>query len=401
MSPILSIPLLLPLVACRGAAVEELAAGTILARAEPRNVAILVYEGVELLDFAGPGEVFAAARGSSGRAFRVFTVAEDKRPVRSQGFVEVTPEYSIGDCPAPDILVLPGGSVPDGNRDLQEWVKHCAKDAELVMSVCNGALLLARTGLLDGLEATTHRGSLESLAQASPTTRVLTNRRFVDSGRVMTCAGVSAGIDGALHVVERLHGSEAARRTAHYMEYEWRPEELAALHAKPGTPIGEGPAFQLAELARKSGIEAALKQYRADEKRPSEWELSQAGYSLLGRGKATEARAVLELCVAAFPDSPSALDGLSEACETLGDLEAATQHAQSALAKLATPAGKKVEHAAAIQNACTSRIARLGKGDKSELRFACPPCGGGCDDQRYLAAGSCPRCGMALVERAP
>src|SRR6185503_13309637 len=129
------------------------------------------------------------------------------------------PEYSIEDCPAPDILVLPGGNVPDENRDLQAWVKRCATDAELVMSVCNGALLLARTGLLDGLEATTHRGSLESLAEVSPTTRVLTNRRFVDSGRVMTCAGVSAGIDGALHVVERMLGAEAARHTARYMEY--------------------------------------------------------------------------------------------------------------------------------------------------------------------------------------
>lgn len=209
---------------------------------EPRNVAILVYEGVELLDFAGPGEVFAAARGPGGRAFRVFTVAKEKRPVRSQGFVDVTPEFSIADCPAPDIVVVPGGNVPDGDRELQEWIKRCAAKNELVMSVCNGAFLLAQAGLLDGLEVTTHHGSLRALAEGFPQTRVLTNRRFVDHGRVMTCAGVSAGIDGALHVVERLLSQETAQATARYMEYAWRPEEIAAQHAEPGRTVSAAAA---------------------------------------------------------------------------------------------------------------------------------------------------------------
>src|SRR5262245_563630 len=215
MTSTLSLALFLPLLACRAPAAAEIAADT--RPAQPRTVAILVYEGVELLDFAGPGEVFAAARGPSGRAFRVVTVAKTRTPVRSQGFVSVTPEFSIADCPAPDVLVLPGGNVPDEDAELVQWVHLCAQSAELVMSVCNGALLLGRTGLLDGLEATTHHGSLDGLAGIAPKTRVLTNRRFVDSGHVMTCAGVSAGIDGALHVLERMLGAESARQTARYM----------------------------------------------------------------------------------------------------------------------------------------------------------------------------------------
>jgi transcriptional regulator GlxA family with amidase domain len=224
----------------------------------PRDVAILVYEGVELLDFSGPGEVFSAARGKDGRAFRVFTVAATKSPITSQHFVTVTPEFSFADCPAPEIVVVPGGNVPSDAAHV-EWLRALAPKSELVMSVCNGALLAAAAGLLDGLEATTHHGSLEGLATEYPKTRVYTNRRFVDSGRVMTCAGVSAGIDGALHVVERLHGAEAARSTARYMEYEWRPAEIEALHAQPGALVDLGGVRAAveaqAELARASGID--------------------------------------------------------------------------------------------------------------------------------------------------
>src|SRR6185436_12811173 len=198
----------LPLLACNSPSAQQVASGQ-TETAHERFVAILVYEGVELLDVSRPGEVFSSAHGPSGRAFRVGTVAKTKAPVKSQGFVTITPQYSIEDCPEPDIVVVPGGGIPDGDRDLQQWVRACAESSELVMSVCNGAFLLAQAGLLDGLEVTTHHGSLVGLAGGFPNVKVLTNRRFVDSGRVMTCAGVSAGIDGALHVVERMLGQEA------------------------------------------------------------------------------------------------------------------------------------------------------------------------------------------------
>ena len=188
-----------------------------------RNVAILLFEGVELLDFAGPGEVFSAAGGRGG--FKVFTVGATTEAITSQGFVTIRPEFSTATSPRPDILILPGGGVGSVLDDptLMDWIKRSSRDAELVLSVCNGALVLAKAGLLDGLEATTHHGSIASLRKLAPRTKVHENRRFVDNGKIVTAGGVSAGIDAALHVVERLLGPSAARTTARYMEYRWEP----------------------------------------------------------------------------------------------------------------------------------------------------------------------------------
>jgi putative intracellular protease/amidase/YHS domain-containing protein len=187
-----------------------------------KNVAIFVHEGVEVLDFAGPAEVFAAAgRG----AFNVYTVAASEGDVVSQGFLTVKPRYTLANCPRPDVLVLPGGNtrVPLRDERVIEWIKKTAEDAEVVLSVCTGAFLLAKAGLLDGKEATTHWGAIEALKRAAPKTRVHADRRFVDNGKVVSSAGVSAGIDAALHVVDRLLGRPAARETARYMEYRWDP----------------------------------------------------------------------------------------------------------------------------------------------------------------------------------
>jgi putative intracellular protease/amidase/YHS domain-containing protein len=185
-----------------------------------KNVAIFVHDGVELLDFAGPGEVFAAA--GSGRAFRVFTVAADAEAITSQGFLKVTPNYTFANCPKPDVIVLPGGATGQALKDarLVKWVKKASAGAEVTLSVCTGAFILAEAGLLDGKEATTHWGSIEALKKRYPKTRVRSDRRFVDNGKVVTAAGVSAGIDASLHVVERLLGKEAAKATARYMEYQ-------------------------------------------------------------------------------------------------------------------------------------------------------------------------------------
>ena len=186
-----------------------------------KNVAIFVHDGVELLDFAGPGEVFAAA--GSGRAFRVFTVAADAGPITSQGFLKVTPNYTFANCPKPDVIVLPGGATGQALKDarLVKWVKKASAGAEVTLSVCTGAFILADAGLLDGKEATTHWGSIEALKKRAPKTKVHADRRFVDNGKVVTAAGVSAGIDASLHVVERLLGKDAAKATARYMEYQW------------------------------------------------------------------------------------------------------------------------------------------------------------------------------------
>jgi transcriptional regulator GlxA family with amidase domain len=186
-----------------------------------RSVAIFLYPGVEVLDFSGPAEVFAAT--DDGKAFNVFTVAAAAEPIISQGFLKVVPQYTIKDCPAPDILVIPGGSVRSSvnNPDVVEWVKTSSEKSEVVLSVCTGVFLAGKAGLLEGQAATTHWAFIDRLKAAHPGTTVKENVRFVDNGKVVTAAGVSAGIDGALHVVKRLHGPEEARKTARYMEYRY------------------------------------------------------------------------------------------------------------------------------------------------------------------------------------
>jgi putative intracellular protease/amidase len=202
---------------------EFMAAPAQFLERKTRSVAVLVFDGVELLDFAGPGEVFAAA--GHGGAFDVFTVGATRDPVVSQGFVTIVPEHSIESAPRPDILVIPGGGVGSLMDDeaTGRWIRRVAAEGEHVLSVCNGALVLAELGLLDGLEATTHHGSIRRLRGYERVT-VRDDVRFVDNGRIITTAGVSAGIDGALHLVRRLLGTEAAATTAYYMEYDWDHE---------------------------------------------------------------------------------------------------------------------------------------------------------------------------------
>ena len=192
-----------------------------------KNVAIFIYDGVEILDFGGPGEVFAATRNGDEHAFNVYTVAADPEPILSQGFITTTPEYTIAACPPPDIIVLPGGDQRQSAADPRVigWIQGASEQAEVVMSVCTGAMLLSRAGLLDGKEATTWYGAIERLRDATPAATIHAGTRFVDNGQIVTTAGVSAGIDGALHVVARLFGMDAALRTARYMEYDkWVPE---------------------------------------------------------------------------------------------------------------------------------------------------------------------------------
>ena len=196
-----------------------------------RYVAIVLFPGVELLDFAGPGEVFSAAMGSNGNEFQVFTVAADADDIEvNRAVATLKPEYTVEKCPKPDIVVIPGGNVGalSNNAKMMEWIKSRAGDSEIVMSVCNGAFVLQKAGLLDGLEATTHHGAIEHFRRQAPNTRVVSDRRYVDNGKIITAAGVSAGIDASLHVVERLLGPEAADNTARYMEYTRQPERAGA-----------------------------------------------------------------------------------------------------------------------------------------------------------------------------
>ncbi|NAS10697.1 DJ-1/PfpI family protein [Poritiphilus flavus] len=200
---------------------------------EKQKVAIFLYDGVEILDFSGPAEVFAVSgyrdiHGNYQRAFEVFTVAVGKDPIISQGFLKVMPDYTIEDAPSADIIVLPGGATGKSRKtpEVIRWIRESAGDGALLMSVFTGAFLLGDAGLLDNKSATTWYGALERLEGAFPKTEVLKGTRFVDDGQVVTTAGVSAGIDGALHLVNRLISPKSARATAEYMEYDkWIPED--------------------------------------------------------------------------------------------------------------------------------------------------------------------------------
>jgi len=328
-----------------------------------RNVAILLYEGVELLDFAGPGEVFGASRG-----FDVFTVAVSREPVSSMGFLKIVPQYTIEDCPRADIIVVPGGAVPADDERLQAWVAEHRANGEVTMSVCNGAALLAAAGVLEGLEVTTHHNTFDSVLGFEPTARAYVNRRFVDHGPLITTAGISAGIDGALHVVSRLAGPEAAQHTATYMEYDWRPEEIAALHARAGILYRE-QGEKLEASIRELGMEEAVSAYReafarqseADRTLPGERRLRAIGDALLNADEPARAVTVFDFTTRAHPHSAGAREALGRARE----------------AAALKASGMPVRHV-----------------------YACPPCGGTCDEVEYGVPGNCPHCGMQLSRRA-
>lgn len=193
---------------------------------QPRRVAILLFDNVEVLDFAGPFEVFAVAGWRQHpKPFDVYTVAQSERTVLARNNLRVEPDYSFATCPTPDVLVVPGGfgtRREQHNADLIGFVQRQAAQAEAVLSVCTGSILLARAGMLEGKRATTHYMAYEALRSAAQCVEVVETARYVDAGKIVTSAGISAGIDASLYLVARLAGEEMAAETAAYMQYEWR-----------------------------------------------------------------------------------------------------------------------------------------------------------------------------------
>ncbi len=202
----------------------------------PRNVAILLFEDVEVLDFAGPFEIFSVtgARDEGGPPFNVYTIAETAGPLHAANHLIVTPNFTLADCPKPDVLVIPGGRGSRRemhNQALLDWLREIDRETELTTSVCTGALILATAGLLADRSATTHFASYDLLQELTPTTQVVRDVRYVDEGRIVTSAGIQAGMDMSLHLVARLAGLEAARNTARMIEYRWEPDAEEASSA--------------------------------------------------------------------------------------------------------------------------------------------------------------------------
>lgn len=198
------------------------------------RVAVLVFDDVEVLDFAGPFEVFGVARSQTGRAaFDVVTVALAPGEVVARNGLRLTPHMVAADLGPVDVLVVPGGYGTRreiGNGAMLEFVGGAAAGTGVVLSVCTGALVLGAAGLLRGLGATTHFGALDELRALDCGAQVFPDARIVDNGRIVTTTGVSAGIDGALYVVARLVGDAAAAETARYMQYDWRHRVVDGRH---------------------------------------------------------------------------------------------------------------------------------------------------------------------------
>ncbi|MBL7863447.1 MAG: DJ-1/PfpI family protein [Cyclobacteriaceae bacterium] len=198
-----------------------------------KSLAIVLFDEVEVLDFAGPFEVFSVTgRRKIREPYEVFTVAE-RKTVTARNNLVIAPTYTLSDCPSCSMFLVPGGGgfhadgTPFGSRRemhnqvLLHWIRDRAAKADHVLSVCTGALILAKAGLLENLEATTHFLAVDQLASLSGNIRVSGEKRWVDNGKVILSAGVSAGIDMSLHMVERLQGVDMANETAKYMQYEY------------------------------------------------------------------------------------------------------------------------------------------------------------------------------------
>jgi transcriptional regulator GlxA family with amidase domain len=202
---------------------------------ERKRVGIVLFEDVEVLDFCGPFEVFSATRMNEEKRrdepspFEVLLIAENPNPITTTGGMKVLPHYTFDGCPRVDILVCPGGwgtRKELKNPIMLEWLRARATGVETLAAVCTGSMLLGCAGLLDGLHATTHWRSLDWMRESFPTVSVEYGKHFVQDGRVLTSAGISAGIDMSLKVVANYFGEEIARATARHMEYPY-PESDA------------------------------------------------------------------------------------------------------------------------------------------------------------------------------
>jgi transcriptional regulator GlxA family with amidase domain len=183
-------------------------------------VAFLIADRAVVIDFCGPWEVFQDVMVPSRQdmPFRLYTVAETAKPIRTSGGMQIVPDYTIANAPAPKVIVIPAQSDP--SPAVLDWIRKSSKSTDVTMSVCTGAFVLAKTGLLDGKSATTYHGAFGRFAMTFPKIELKRGARFVENGNLATAGGLSSGIDLALRVVERYYGREVAQKTAYNMEYQ-------------------------------------------------------------------------------------------------------------------------------------------------------------------------------------
>jgi putative intracellular protease/amidase/YHS domain-containing protein len=228
----------------------------------PIPVAFLVSEGAVIIDFCGPWEVFQDVDipGHKNRPFRLYAVAETTSPIRASGGMKIIPDYTLETAPAPKVIVIPAQN--GATSAMLEWIRKSAKSADVTMSVCVGAFLLAKTGLLSGKAATTIHHAYTDLAMQFPDIQVKRGARFVDEGNIASSGGLSSGIDLALHVVERYYGREIAKRTAYFMEYQgqgWLDQNSNQIYANAPISTDEHPLCPICGMDGDASLKSAYK----------------------------------------------------------------------------------------------------------------------------------------------
>ena len=207
-------------------------------------VAFLISDGAVVIDFCGPWEVFQDVMipGGQDHPFRLYTVAETKRPIRTSGGMQIVPDYTVQNAPPPKVIVIPAQSEP--SAAVLEWIRKSTKSTDVTMSVCTGAFVLAKTGLLNGKSATTFHGAFTRFAMEFPDVQLKRGARFVENGNLATAGGLSSGIDLALRMVERYYGREVAEKTAYNMEYQgqgWMNPDSNQIYATAPVSTAEHP----------------------------------------------------------------------------------------------------------------------------------------------------------------
>lgn len=206
-------------------------------------VAFLISDGAVIIDFCGPWEVFRDVMVSGGdHPFRLYTVSEKAAPIQAGGGMKIVPDYTLANAPAPKVIVIPAQSEP--SAAMLEWIRKSSKTTDVTMSVCTGAFVLAKTGLLSGKSATTFHAAFNSFAMEFPDIKLKRGARFVEDGNLASAGGLSSGIDLALRVVERYYGRDVAQKTAYNMEYQgqgWMNPDSNQVYASAPVSTAEHP----------------------------------------------------------------------------------------------------------------------------------------------------------------
>lgn len=214
-------------------------------------VAFLISDGAVVIDFCGPWEVFqdVSVPGVDDGPFHLYTVAETTQPIRTSAGMKIVPEHTFQTAPPPKVVVIPAQR--GRSEATLAWIRKSAKSADLIMSVCTGAFLLAKTGLLSGKAATTHHSSFRGFAAQFPEVQLKRGARYVESGNLATAGGLSSGMDLALRVVERYYGSEVAEQTAYQMEYQgqgWKNPNSNEVYAQARVSTDAHPLCPVCEM---------------------------------------------------------------------------------------------------------------------------------------------------------